>query len=601
MTRKRRAAVLGVVLVVGTLVPSCIDGSRPASAPDRHQALADRIDAVVSNQIRRVPRPGASIAVASASKVLLAKGYGLADVDGRVRARPDTVYRVASVTKQFTAAAVMDLVERGFLGVDDDVTRFLPDYPTHGHHLTIRHLLTHTSGIRSYTEVPQFQPFSDAKVAREDVVRLFAGDFEFAPGQQWSYSNSNYFLLGLIIEKAGGIPFERYLRDRLFAPLHMGDTSACPDEPSGRDQARGYELGLDGRPRPSEPLNMQHAFAAGGLCSTVEDFVGWNEALHGHHVLTPASYELMTTAVRLDNGATFPYDFGLSLDSVDGSPMISHDGGTPGFASSLVYLPDEKLTLAVLVNSSSGAGENLIAAVMKARSPGCAGKEPPPVQAPPAGPDVAINGGFETGDLTGWTAENQVGGHGDWFVYAGATSPLSCSFIGGAPEGSNGATSEPCGHFRPGAPTSALPAPTASGRPVRCIDAEDGPGSHVLYQDISLPAGVAHQLSFFVYYRNQAGRFASPATLDYSGEPNQQYRVDLLRPSADPFSVEPDDLLATIFRTQPGDPPTMSPTAMAFDLSQFTGTTVRLRFAEVDNLFMLQAAVDAVQISSRSL
>ena len=601
MTPMSRAALLGVVLGVGALATSCTDGSRLRSAPDGHQALADRIDALVSDQIRQGPHPGASIAVASDGKVLLAKGYGLADVAGRVPARPHTVYRIGSLTKQFTAAAVMDLVERGSMAVDDEVTRFLPDYPTQGHHLTVRHLLTHTSGIRSYTEIPQFRLISNEKVPREELVRLFAGDFDFAPGQQWAYSNSNYFLLGLIIEKASGSPFERYLNDRIFGPLHMGDTSYCPDEPSGRDQARGYEFGLDHRPQPSERLNMQHPFAAGGLCSTVEDLVRWNEAFHGHRFLTAASYELMTTPAKLDNGTAFPYGFGLSLDSVDGSPMISHDGGIPGFASSLAYFPEEKLTLAVLVNNSSGAGENLIGAVMKARSPGCAGKEAPPLRAPTAGPDVPINGGFETGDLTGWTAENQAGGHGDWFVYAGATSPLSCSFIGAAPEGSNGATSEPCGRFRPGAGTRAVSAATSSGRPVRCIDAEDGPGSHVLYQDISLPAGMAHQLSFFVYYRNQAGRFASPATLDYHGEPNQQYRVDILKPSAEPFSVEPEDILATVFHTQPGDPPTLSPTAMAFDLSPFAGTTVRLRFAEVDNMFMLQAAVDAVRITSRSL
>jgi hypothetical protein len=331
----------------------------------------------------------------------------------------------------------------------------------------------------------------------------------------------------------------------------------------------------------------------------VEDLVRWNDAFHGHRFLNAASYTLMTSPVALDDGSTYPYGFGLELDDSTGVPMISHGGAINGFLSWLAYLPEQRMTVAVLVNSTSSAGEGVIRAVMRARRPECdagAAAAHPGLRLPTG---TATNGGFESGGFDGWTVQNQVGSLGDWFVYSGAASPLSCTALGSVPEGWNGATTEPCGSFRP-APGPAETNPSASPAwPGRCRGAPDGPGSHVLYRDVVLAPGVSHTLSFFVYYRNDARTFADPDTLDYSVRSNQQFRVDVLSPSAAPFSLEPDDILATVFRTRPGDPPTLSATLQAFDLSPFAGTTVRLRFAEVDNLSMFQAGVDAVVVTSR--
>jgi hypothetical protein len=185
---------------------------------------------------------------------------------------------------------------------------------------------------------------------------------------------------------------------------------------------------------------------------------------------------------------------------------------------------------------------------------------------------TVVNGGFETGNFAGWTVVNQPGGSGDWFVYTGTTSPLSGFTIAPPPEGTFAAVTD-----------------------------QGGPGSHVLYQDVALEAGFAHTLSFELYYENRAGVFASPATLDFSGGANQQYRVDVLRPSAPATSVAPGDVLATIFQTNPGDPFSLAPTPITFDLTPFAGTTVRIRFAEVDNQLFFQASVDGVAISSRRL
>jgi hypothetical protein len=182
---------------------------------------------------------------------------------------------------------------------------------------------------------------------------------------------------------------------------------------------------------------------------------------------------------------------------------------------------------------------------------------------------TVANGGFETGTFAGWTVVNQPGGSGDWFVYTGTSTPLNGFPVAAPPEGAHAAVTD-----------------------------QGGPGSHVLYQDVALEAGFRHTLSFQIYYVNQAGVFFSPPTLDFTAEANQQYRVDVLRPTADPASVAPGDVLATIFRTQPGDPATLAPTPITFDLTPFAGTTVRLRFAEIDNQLFFNASVDAVAIQS---
>jgi hypothetical protein len=179
------------------------------------------------------------------------------------------------------------------------------------------------------------------------------------------------------------------------------------------------------------------------------------------------------------------------------------------------------------------------------------------------------NGGFETGNFNKWSVANQTGGSGDWFVYSGTTSPLSGFTIAAPPQGNFAATTD-----------------------------QTDPGSHVLYRNIKLAPGMEHELSYYLYYRNRADRFFTPNTLDFMVDPNQQYRVDLLRPKADPFTVDPDDIRARLFRTRVGDPNRLQPTLMTFDLTRFAGKTVRLRFAEVDNQFFFQASVDKVKVES---
>jgi hypothetical protein len=181
------------------------------------------------------------------------------------------------------------------------------------------------------------------------------------------------------------------------------------------------------------------------------------------------------------------------------------------------------------------------------------------------------NGNFETGDFGHWNvATNQPGDEGgDWFVYSGTESPLTGFTIAAPPQGNFAATTD-----------------------------QDGPGTRVLYRNIKLAPGMEHELSFYLYYRNRAGEFFTPNTLDFRNEPNQQYRVDILRPKADPFTVNPNAIRATLFRTEVGDPNRLAPTLLTFNLTSFAGQTVRLRFAEVDNQDFFQASVDRVRVTS---
>lgn len=357
MRRRVRLGSTAIGLLGLVFLPGC---SR--SDPDR--ALVGRIDALASNAIREGRDPGISIAVAREGKAILAKGYGQSDVENQVPAKANTVYRIASVTKQFTAAATMDLVDRGRLGLDDEVTKFLPDYPTEGNRLTVRHLLNQTSGIPDYFKDESFAASPRRKLPREELLKLIAGRFDTPPGQEWAYSNSNYFLLELIIEKASGQSYVGYLSERIFVPLQMRDTFVCPEEPTGPNQARGYKAEPDGRFSRVAPL-VESALGDGALCSTVGDLVRWNQGFHGHRFVTPDSYKLMTTPTKLGDGRLQFYGFGLFLSSGPGLPTIWHAGGVPGFTSKLTYYSLQKVTLVVLQNNDPSTVKGLDAEVGK--------------------------------------------------------------------------------------------------------------------------------------------------------------------------------------------------------------------------------------------
>ena len=297
---------------------------------------------------------GLSVGVALDGQIVI-RSYGLADARRRLPVTATTIFPIASVTKQFTAAAIMQLVERHQLRLGDQLAKLLPNVhwmDPRAKSVTVRQLLTHTSGIPGYTSVPDFDRLQSRPQTPAAILKLVTGlPLKFAPGTRAAYSNTGYYLLGLIIERVTGMPYDAYIMQRLLVPLGMSDTAPCP-QVAGSRQARLYTTG--GRsPAAAPPVSLANAYAAGDLCSTAADLLRWQQALRSGRVVTSASYREMVTPLRLLDGHRIAYGFGLDLDPIDGHPAVSHEGGFPGATSDLTWFPHNGLAIAVLSNSSS--------------------------------------------------------------------------------------------------------------------------------------------------------------------------------------------------------------------------------------------------------
>jgi len=351
-----RSAILAFLLIAT---------ARVAHAQDK--ALVSYVDSVANAAVAQHRTPGVSVAVVKRGKTVLAKGYGFADLENDVPATAETVYRVGSITKQFTSAAIMRLAEQGKLSIDDTLQKFLPSFPTQGNRVTIRHLLNHTSGIKSYTSLgPKWQRVIRLDLAPDSLVALFAGEpFDFKPGDRWLYDNSGYFLLGMIIEKVSGKPYGQYLQDEFFGPLGLKSTVYCDQAPLIKHRAQGYGTKEGGTFVNAEPLSMTQPYAAGSLCSTVTDLAAWTAALAGGKVVSPASYKAMTTPGTLNDGKPLTYGFGLGVGALRGHRQISHNGGINGFVSELHHYVDDSVVTVVLTNVGARTAidlEKLVAA-----------------------------------------------------------------------------------------------------------------------------------------------------------------------------------------------------------------------------------------------
>jgi CubicO group peptidase (beta-lactamase class C family) len=323
--------------------------------------LASAVESIVDAPIKAGKVAGMSVAVAQHGRTLLSHGYGLADLELSVPTPAGASYEIGSVTKQFTAAAILLLAERGQLAIDDEMTKFLPDYPTHGNRITIRHLLTHTSGIKGYTELPDFGEWSVQKKPRESFVKVFADPpLDFEPGAALVYNNSGYFLLGLIIEKVSGSTYADFVDKNLFAPLGMRNSYYCSERTIHRNHAHGYDT-ADGQLVLKAYLDHTWPYSAGSLCSTADDLTTWLTALHGGRLLKPESYRAMTTPAVLNDGTKTRYGFGLGISEVGGRRLIAHGGGINGFLSETEYYPEAELAIVVLQNTAGPDGPTPIA------------------------------------------------------------------------------------------------------------------------------------------------------------------------------------------------------------------------------------------------
>jgi CubicO group peptidase (beta-lactamase class C family) len=285
-----------------------------------------------------------TVLVAQDGKIVLDKGYGFADLEWDIPNTPTTKFRLGSLTKQFTAASILLLEERGKLKVDDPVKKYMPDAPAAWDKITIFHLLTHTSGIQNFTGFPDYDSTQAIPTTPEKLVERFRNKpLEFEPGTKWNYSNSGYVLLGYLIEKISGQSYAEFLQQNIFTPLGMKDSGYDSNSAIIAHRAAGYAPGKNG-PVNAGFVDMSIPFSAGALYSTTEDLLRWEQGLFGGKVLTPASLAKMTTPFKQD------YAFGLGVSTNDGHKMIAHDGGIQGFNTFLAYFPDDKLVVAVLAN-----------------------------------------------------------------------------------------------------------------------------------------------------------------------------------------------------------------------------------------------------------
>jgi CubicO group peptidase (beta-lactamase class C family) len=301
---------------------------------------------------------GAAVLVAQNGKVLLQKGYGLADISAGTPITPQTKFRIGSITKQFTASAILKLQEQGKLSVGDKLAKFFPDFPR-GREVTLRHLLTHTSGIRSYTDMPGFIEKVTAPITPDKLIDSFKDEpYDFAPGKKWHYDNSGYFLLGMIVEKVSGKSYEQFLRENFFEPLKMNDTGVYRTGLALEHEALGYQF-ESGKFNKALNWDMSWAGAAGALYSTVEDLYRWNEAIFTGKALSDASLKAAWTPVLTEDDKKddpeVGYGFGWDIALVRGVRAISHGGGLNGFSTVLFRLPRQNFTVVVLENALPGA------------------------------------------------------------------------------------------------------------------------------------------------------------------------------------------------------------------------------------------------------
>ena len=340
----------------------------PLAAQNGRAALVAALDSIARAALADGRAAGLSVGVVKGRDTLLLRGYGSADLEFDVPTPDRASYEIGSVTKQFTASAILQLVEQGKLSLDDDLVKYLPDYPEQGHPIPIRRLMDHTSGIKGYTEMPGFGAISVRKFPRDSLVAMFSkAPFDFAPGERMVYNNSAYFLLGLIIEKVSGKPYADYVKENLFARAGMPDSRYCSESAVVKRRAHGYDMGPGGVLARAAYLDHTWPFAAGSLCSTTGDLIAWTRALHGGAILGAAAYRELISPGSLNDGTRLRYAKGLALSPIAGHRAIHHGGGINGFLSELDYFPDDSAIVVVLINTAGPVSPGDIATALATR------------------------------------------------------------------------------------------------------------------------------------------------------------------------------------------------------------------------------------------
>jgi D-alanyl-D-alanine carboxypeptidase len=344
-----RAALLAAVML-GLSV-----GSESYAAASMTASLKHRIDADVRAALDRFDTPGAIVAVVQDGRVIYIHGYGLRDATRKLRVRTDTHFEIGSITKQFTAAAILQLRQAGKLDIDATVATYLPDAP-HAGEVTLRQLLTHTSGLHEYFDDPNIDRAAVEAISFTGIMaRIKDNPLDFSPGAKWSYSNTGYIMLGRIIEVVSAQTYETYIKTHIIDRLEMNHTDTVSDEPRLADMAVGYRH-VDKRLEPAPTISGSFGWAAGNIVTTIGDLIKWDAALRAGKIVSKSDYELMTTPVSTQQGHA-DYGFAFFIDRVEGQLRIGHTGGSFGFTSANEYFPEQKLQIIAFTNIGDDAPE----------------------------------------------------------------------------------------------------------------------------------------------------------------------------------------------------------------------------------------------------
>jgi D-alanyl-D-alanine carboxypeptidase len=520
-------------------------------------AISARID-----ELTALDQFSGAVLVGRGGKVLFQMAAGLSHRESKTANTVETQFRNGSMNKMFTATAIMQLIEAGKLSLDDTVGKVIPGYGNTAiaSRVTIRHLLTHTGGTGDFFG-PEFMKNRLSIRTHGDYLAMFGSRAPtHEPGAEFRYSNLGFVLLGAIIERVSGLSYFDYVRTRIFEPAGMTSTGSLPESETIPNRSSGYMRRKDAWVPNTDALPWSGTSAGGGY-STVGDFFRFAEALQSGKLISKTSLAQMITPYRQQ------YGFGMVVQGEGPRRNFGHSGGAPGQNGDLRVFPDSGYVIVALSNFDPPAATRLMEFIA--------------VRLPIAAtsvPTATIVDDFESGALTGWTIDRR--GSGSWFVYENGRQ---------APDPRQ---SDPFQPFNmPNPPQGKFAA----------VSDTSGPSMRLMYRDLKLEG--SNQLEMLVFYRNgpdglsgYSNRFIAPKTLGIDGGPSQQFRIDLLSTSAAADSMSDNDILATIFATEPGAAPHRAPSPISFDLSRWSGQTVRLRIAAVDNQGPLRAGVDDIRL-----
>ena len=323
--------------------------------------LIEKIDKVATDTLARTGVPSASIAIVKDGQVVYAKAYGDARIDPKTPATPEMRYSIGSISKQFTAAAILLLQEQGKLSLDDKVAKFVPNL-TRGNEVTIRQLLSHTSGYQDYWPQDYVMPPMMQPTTAQKIMDMWARKpLDFDPGTKWQYSNTNYVIAGVIVEKVARMPLLQFLQEKVFTPLGMKSVSDTDQARLGDTDPTGYLRYALGPLRPAPKEGKGWMFAAGELAMPAAELAKWDISIIDQKLMKPASYREFSTEVLLRNGLGTHYGLGVDVNSQAGHRALSHGGEVSGYTAQNVVFPDDRAAVVVLTNQDAASASGAIA------------------------------------------------------------------------------------------------------------------------------------------------------------------------------------------------------------------------------------------------